>query len=58
MKTFYPECGKEVEYQVKELIEKKSVRGLEFEYSAEIAFCKEYRNQILFPYFIIVIYKN
>lgn len=47
MKTFCPECRKEVLYQVKELVEKKSVRGLEFEYSIERAYCNDCINEIL-----------
>jgi len=46
MKTFCPECRKDVEYQIKESIEKKEVRGLEFEYTAERAYCTECGDEI------------
>ncbi|MFW5889748.1 MAG: type II TA system antitoxin MqsA family protein [Bacillota bacterium] len=39
MRTFCPECRKDVEYQIEESVEKKEVRGLEFEYTAERAYC-------------------
>ena len=45
-KTFCPECRKDVEYQIKELVEKKEVRGLEFEYTAERAYCNECESEI------------
>jgi putative zinc finger/helix-turn-helix YgiT family protein len=49
MRTFCPECRKDVEYQIKELIEKKEVRGLEFEYTAERAYCNECESEIFIP---------
>jgi putative zinc finger/helix-turn-helix YgiT family protein len=45
-KHFCPECRKEVEYQIEELVEKKEVRGLEFEYTAERAYCTKCGNEI------------
>jgi len=45
-KFFCPECRKDVEYQIKELVEKKEVRGLEFEYKAERAYCNECESEI------------
>jgi hypothetical protein len=44
MKTFCPECRKNVKYQIEDSVEKKEVRGLEFEYTAERAYCKGYIN--------------
>ncbi|MFW6270240.1 MAG: type II toxin-antitoxin system antitoxin SocA domain-containing protein, partial [Bacillota bacterium] len=35
-----------VEYQIEELVEKKEVRGLEFEYTAERAYCTECGDEI------------
>jgi putative zinc finger/helix-turn-helix YgiT family protein len=49
MRTFCPECRKEVEYQIKESVEKKEVRGLEFEYTAERAYCNECGSKIFIP---------
>jgi putative zinc finger/helix-turn-helix YgiT family protein len=49
MRTFCPECRKNVEYQIKELVEKKEVRGLEFEYTAERAYCNECESEIFIP---------
>jgi putative zinc finger/helix-turn-helix YgiT family protein len=49
MITFCPECRKEVEYQIKKTVEKKEVRGLEFEYNAERAFCYECGEEIFIP---------
>ena len=48
-KTFCPECRKDVEYQIKELAEKKEVHGLEFEYTAERAYCNECESEIFIP---------
>jgi putative zinc finger/helix-turn-helix YgiT family protein len=48
-KTFCPECRKDVDYQIKELVEKKEVRGLEFEYTAERAYCNECKSEIFIP---------
>jgi uncharacterized protein with PIN domain len=39
MQTFCPECRKEVDYKIKDLVEEKKGRGLEFEYTAERAYC-------------------
>lgn len=41
MRTFCPECRKEVDYKIKNRVEEKKVRGLEFEYTAERAYCTE-----------------
>ena len=49
MQTFCPECRKNVEYQIKEIIEKKEVRGLEFEYTAKRAYCNECGAEIFIP---------
>jgi len=49
MRTFCPECRKDVKYQIKELVEKKEVRGLEFEYTAERAYCNECESEIFIP---------
>lgn len=49
MRTFCPECRKDVEYQIKDSVEKKEVRGLEFEYSAERAYCNECGSEIFIP---------
>ncbi len=49
MRTFCPECRKDVEYQIKELVEKKEVRGLEFEYTAKRAYCNECESEIFIP---------
>ena len=48
-RTFCPECRKEVEYQIEESLEKKEVRGLEFEYTAERAYCNECGTEIFIP---------
>ena len=45
-KYFCPECRKNVKYQIEELVEKKEVRGLEFEYTAERAYCTECGDEI------------
>ena len=49
MKTFCPECRKEVEYSINESIEEKEVRGLKFEYKAERAYCCECGSEIFIP---------
>ena len=49
MRTFCPECRKNVKYQIKDSVEKKEVRGLEFEYTAERAYCKECGSEIFIP---------
>jgi len=49
MRTFCPECRKDVEYQIEESVEKKEVRGLEFEYTAERAYCNECESEIFIP---------
>ncbi|TDO94150.1 hypothetical protein DFR79_104116 [Halanaerobium saccharolyticum] len=46
MRSFCPECRKEVEYHIEKLVEKKEVRGLEFEYEAERAYCNECGSEI------------
>src|SRR6056297_1400610 len=46
MRTFCPECRKDVEYRVEESVEKKEVRGLEFEYTAERAYCNNCGEEI------------
>lgn len=48
-KTFCPECRKDVEYQIEDSIEKKEVRGLEFEFTAERAYCNECGAEISIP---------
>ena len=49
MRTFCPECRKDVEYRVEDSVEKKEVRGLEFEYTAERAYCNECESEIFIP---------
>jgi len=46
MRTFCPECRKEVDYKIKNLVEEKKVRGLEFEYTAERAYCNKCGKEI------------
>ena len=43
---FCSECRKDVEYQIKNLVEEKKVRGLEFEYTAERAYCNKCGSEI------------
>ncbi len=49
MRTFCPECRKDVEYQIEDSLEKKEVRGLEFEYTAERAYCNDCGSEIFIP---------
>jgi len=49
MKTFCPECRKNVKYQIEDSVEKKEVRGLEFEYTAERAYCNNCGEEIFIP---------
>ena len=46
---YCPECRREVEYEIENSVEKKEVRGLEFEYSAERAYCNECGSEIFIP---------
>ncbi|MFN2341627.1 MAG: hypothetical protein ABR547_10215 [Halanaerobium sp.] len=48
-KTFCPECRKNVEYQIKNSVEAKEVRGLEFEYTVERAYCNNCGAEIFIP---------
>lgn len=49
MRIFCPECRKDVEYQIEDSVEKKEVRSLEFEYTAERAYCKDCGSEIFIP---------
>jgi len=49
MRTFCPECRKDVEYQIEDSVEKKEVRGMEFEYTAERAYCNKCGEEIFIP---------
>ncbi|SIQ34017.1 type II TA system antitoxin MqsA family protein [Halanaerobium kushneri] len=46
MKTFCPECRKDVEYKIEEQFEEKEVRGLKFKYTAERAYCNDCGEEI------------
>lgn len=49
MKSFCPECRKEVDYYIEKSVEKKNVREKEFEYQTERAYCTECRSEIFIP---------
>ena len=46
MHLFCPECRESVEYEVKENMETKNVRGLKFEYTNKAAYCRNCGEEI------------